>query len=76
MTTLLVPKKQILLAALNNNALREKTESGTYRIDPHDALQRVINGHDTYELTTAEVIFTGTVNLEDAEIQARLSPRF
>lgn len=68
-----IPRKQVLMCALEGNAIRMKAGDTTYRIDPHDALQRMLNGHDTYELTMITVEFTGSVDISEAQIMARLS---
>jgi len=70
-----VPRKQVLLSALTNNYLKISTKDGIYRIDPHDALERMLNGHKNYKLTTKTVSFTGSIDISNPEIQSRMESR-
>jgi hypothetical protein len=70
-----ISRQAVLMCALSGNVLKKRVGQKTYRIDPHDALERMLNGHDTYELTEMTVVFTGEVDMDSEEIRARLSPR-
>lgn len=72
MTEITIPRKQVILCALSNSAIKTHLGDKVYRIDSHKALERMLNGHGTYELTTVSVVFTGAVDIEDAEITHRL----
>lgn len=67
-----VPRKQVFLSGFGNTNIKLRKDDKIYRIDGAAALERMMNGYDTYNLTQQTIKFIGEVNVNDPEVRNRL----
>jgi len=70
-----VPRKQVLICALCDDNMEISKGEKIYRINSRHALERMLNGYNTYELTTQTIHFTGSVDVSEMEISHRLDKK-